>query len=64
MSSVEVMIDLIVFDFQYLEEVEQVYEECVIDKEEELKVFDVEKQNVEVMIDLIVCDFQYLEDVE
>ncbi|XP_068745820.1 golgin subfamily B member 1-like isoform X2 [Montipora capricornis] len=63
-SSVEVMTDLTVSDLQYLEEVEQAHEECLTDKEEELKAIVVEKQNAVVMTDLTVSDLQYLEEVE
>ncbi|XP_078358377.1 uncharacterized protein LOC144643107 isoform X2 [Oculina patagonica] len=65
-ESVEIMTDLTVSDLSYLEDVEAAYEECLVDKQEELvaKEFEVEKESVEVMTDLTVSDLQYLEDVE
>ena len=58
------MTDMTISDLQYLEEVEATYEECLVDKQEELKRNEapVERESIEIMTDMTISYLQYLEE--
>ena len=58
------MTDMTISDLQYLEEVEAAYEECLVDKQEELERNEatVERESREIMTDMTISYLQYLEE--
>ena len=58
------MTDMTISDLQYLEEVEAAYEECLVDKQEELERNEatVERESIEIMTDMTISYLQYLEE--